>query len=115
MEQVLQMESDVLNYLKFEMTAPTTKCFLRQVFFFMFFKVILIRRYHVTKFHILSYLNRRFVRAAQGVVVHEVSSDHFSYYDICFYLSRSIFLCTQQLNLYCFNHHHRHSQCNWSA
>ncbi|KAG8389765.1 hypothetical protein BUALT_Bualt01G0012600 [Buddleja alternifolia] len=37
-EEVLQMESDVLNYLKFEMTAPTTKCFLR-----------------------------RFVRAAQGV------------------------------------------------
>ncbi|KAK6938376.1 Cyclin, C-terminal domain [Dillenia turbinata] len=35
---VLQMESSVLNYLKFEMTAPTTKCFLR-----------------------------RFVRAAQGV------------------------------------------------
>lgn len=28
--QVLQMESDVLNYLKFEMTAPTTKCFLRR-------------------------------------------------------------------------------------
>ncbi|KAF7816824.1 cyclin-A1-1-like [Senna tora] len=37
-EEVLQMESAVLNYLKFEMTAPTTKCFLR-----------------------------RFVRAAQGV------------------------------------------------
>ncbi|KAF5942297.1 hypothetical protein HYC85_019939 [Camellia sinensis] len=35
---VLQMESAVLNYLKFEMTAPTAKCFLR-----------------------------RFVRAAQGV------------------------------------------------
>ncbi|XP_008219598.1 PREDICTED: cyclin-A1-1-like [Prunus mume] len=29
-EEVLQMESDVLNYLKFEMTAPTTKCFLRR-------------------------------------------------------------------------------------
>lgn len=27
--QVLQMESSVLNYLKFEMTAPTAKCFLR--------------------------------------------------------------------------------------
>ena len=25
------MESSVLNYLKFEMTAPTPKCFLRQV------------------------------------------------------------------------------------
>lgn len=37
-EEVLDMESAVLNYLKFEMTAPTTKCFLR-----------------------------RFVRAAQGV------------------------------------------------
>ncbi|MED6123892.1 hypothetical protein PIB30_053872 [Stylosanthes scabra] len=37
-EEVLQMESAVLNYLKFEMTAPTIKCFLR-----------------------------RFVRAAQGV------------------------------------------------
>ncbi|CAA2991996.1 cyclin-A1-4 isoform X2 [Olea europaea subsp. europaea] len=37
-DEVLQMESAVLNYLKFEMTAPTTKCFLR-----------------------------RFVRAAQGV------------------------------------------------
>ncbi|THG05964.1 hypothetical protein TEA_008371 [Camellia sinensis var. sinensis] len=37
-EEVLQMESAVLNYLKFEMTAPTAKCFLR-----------------------------RFVRAAQGV------------------------------------------------
>ncbi|XAR55550.1 hypothetical protein NMG60_11035651 [Bertholletia excelsa] len=37
-EEVLQMESSVLNYLKFEMTAPTAKCFLR-----------------------------RFVRAAQGV------------------------------------------------
>uniref|UniRef100_A0A5B7B9R0 Putative cyclin-A1-1-like n=1 Tax=Davidia involucrata TaxID=16924 RepID=A0A5B7B9R0_DAVIN len=37
-EEVLQMESAVLNYLKFEMTAPTVKCFLR-----------------------------RFVRAAQGV------------------------------------------------
>ncbi|KAL3736730.1 hypothetical protein ACJRO7_025637 [Eucalyptus globulus] len=28
-EEVLQMESSVLNYLKFEMTAPTVKCFLR--------------------------------------------------------------------------------------
>ncbi|XP_030527160.1 cyclin-A1-1 isoform X1 [Rhodamnia argentea] len=37
-EEVLQMESSVLNYLKFELTAPTVKCFLR-----------------------------RFVRAAQGV------------------------------------------------
>ncbi|KAJ7959165.1 Cyclin [Quillaja saponaria] len=37
-EEVLEMESAVLNYLKFEMTAPTTKCFLR-----------------------------RFVRAAQGI------------------------------------------------
>ncbi|KAK3006588.1 hypothetical protein RJ639_016118 [Escallonia herrerae] len=37
-EEVLQMESAVLNFLKFEMTAPTAKCFLR-----------------------------RFVRAAQGV------------------------------------------------
>ncbi|XP_028757569.1 cyclin-A1-1-like isoform X2 [Neltuma alba] len=37
-EEVLQMESAVLNFLKFEMTAPTIKCFLR-----------------------------RFVRAAQGV------------------------------------------------
>ncbi|GAA0182970.1 kinase activator [Lithospermum erythrorhizon] len=37
-EEILQMETDVLNYLKFEMTAPTTKCFLR-----------------------------RFIRAAQGV------------------------------------------------
>ncbi|CAJ1974262.1 unnamed protein product [Sphenostylis stenocarpa] len=37
-EEVLQMESAVLNFLKFEMTAPTVKCFLR-----------------------------RFVRAAQGV------------------------------------------------
>ncbi|GFY85404.1 similar to CYCLIN A1;2 [Actinidia rufa] len=26
---VLQMESAVLNYLKFEMTAPTARCFLR--------------------------------------------------------------------------------------
>jgi len=30
-DEVLDMESDVLNYLKFEMTAPTTKCFLRLV------------------------------------------------------------------------------------
>ncbi|XP_061352628.1 cyclin-A1-1-like [Gastrolobium bilobum] len=37
-DEVLQMESTVLNFLKFEMTAPTIKCFLR-----------------------------RFVRAAQGV------------------------------------------------
>ncbi|KAK2659447.1 hypothetical protein Ddye_005980 [Dipteronia dyeriana] len=37
-EEVLEMESAVLNYLKFEMTAPTPKCFLR-----------------------------RFVRAAQGI------------------------------------------------
>ncbi|XP_028775071.1 cyclin-A1-1-like [Neltuma alba] len=29
-EEVLQMESAVLNYLRFEMTAPTIKCFLRQ-------------------------------------------------------------------------------------
>ncbi|XP_038725090.1 cyclin-A1-4-like [Tripterygium wilfordii] len=29
-EEVLHMESSVLNYLKFEMTAPTVKCFLRQ-------------------------------------------------------------------------------------
>ncbi|XP_057505460.1 cyclin-A1-1 [Actinidia eriantha] len=29
-EEVLQMESSVLNYMKFEMTAPTTKCFLRR-------------------------------------------------------------------------------------
>ncbi|XP_022991147.1 cyclin-A1-1-like [Cucurbita maxima] len=29
-EEVLQMESSVLNYLKFEMTAPTPKCFLRR-------------------------------------------------------------------------------------
>ncbi|CAK9169241.1 unnamed protein product [Ilex paraguariensis] len=28
--EVLQMESAVLNYLKFEMTAPTAKCFLRR-------------------------------------------------------------------------------------
>ncbi|RDX76337.1 Cyclin-A1-1, partial [Mucuna pruriens] len=28
-EEVLQMESAVLHYLKFEMTAPTVKCFLR--------------------------------------------------------------------------------------
>ncbi|KAL8485674.1 hypothetical protein ACS0TY_027817 [Phlomoides rotata] len=28
-DEVLQMESAVLNYLKFEMTAPTIKCFLR--------------------------------------------------------------------------------------
>lgn len=27
--QVLEMESSILNYLKFEMTAPTAKCFLR--------------------------------------------------------------------------------------
>uniref|UniRef100_A0A6N2M526 B-like cyclin n=1 Tax=Salix viminalis TaxID=40686 RepID=A0A6N2M526_SALVM len=37
-DEVLDMESTVLNYLKFEMTAPTAKCFLR-----------------------------RFVRAAQGI------------------------------------------------
>ncbi|CAN1268650.1 CYCA1-1 [Linum perenne] len=37
-DEVLEMESGVLNYLKFEMTAPTSKCFLR-----------------------------RFVRAAQGI------------------------------------------------
>ncbi|XP_039041646.1 cyclin-A1-1-like [Hibiscus syriacus] len=37
-DEVLEMESSVLNYLKFEMTAPTSKCFLR-----------------------------RFVRAAQGI------------------------------------------------
>ncbi|PIN17061.1 G2/Mitotic-specific cyclin A [Handroanthus impetiginosus] len=30
-EEVLQMESAVLNYLKFEMTAPTAKCFLRRL------------------------------------------------------------------------------------
>ncbi|XP_014620658.1 cyclin-A1-1-like isoform X1 [Glycine max] len=29
-EEVLQMESAVLNYLEFEMTAPTVKCFLRR-------------------------------------------------------------------------------------
>lgn len=29
-EEVLQMESAILNYLKFEMTAPTVKCFLRR-------------------------------------------------------------------------------------
>lgn len=29
-EEVLQMESKVLNFLKFEMTAPTAKCFLRR-------------------------------------------------------------------------------------
>ncbi|KFK38207.1 hypothetical protein AALP_AA3G082800 [Arabis alpina] len=29
-DEVLDMESTVLNYLKFEMTAPTTKCFLEQ-------------------------------------------------------------------------------------
>ncbi|XP_047328203.1 cyclin-A1-4 [Impatiens glandulifera] len=29
-DEVLQMESSVLNYLKFEMTAPTIKCFLRR-------------------------------------------------------------------------------------
>ncbi|XP_058781514.1 cyclin-A1-4-like [Vicia villosa] len=29
-EQVLEMESSVLNFLKFEMTAPTTRCFLRR-------------------------------------------------------------------------------------
>lgn len=43
-DEVLEMESSVLNYLKFEMTAPTPKCFLR-----------------------------RFVRAAQGAT-DEVSS-----------------------------------------
>ncbi|KAJ8450309.1 hypothetical protein Cgig2_004766 [Carnegiea gigantea] len=29
-DEVLEMESAVLNFLKFEMTAPTTKCFLRR-------------------------------------------------------------------------------------
>ncbi|KNA05147.1 hypothetical protein SOVF_193090 [Spinacia oleracea] len=29
-DEVLEMETAVLNYLKFEMTAPTTKCFLRR-------------------------------------------------------------------------------------
>ncbi|CAN6444609.1 unnamed protein product [Victoria cruziana] len=29
-EEVLQMESDVLKYLNFELTTPTTKCFLRR-------------------------------------------------------------------------------------
>ncbi|XP_039003176.1 cyclin-A1-1-like [Hibiscus syriacus] len=29
-DEVLEMESSVLNYLKFEMTAPTAKCFLRR-------------------------------------------------------------------------------------
>ncbi|CAI0395693.1 unnamed protein product [Linum tenue] len=29
-DEVLEMESAVLNYLKFEMTAPTPKCFLRR-------------------------------------------------------------------------------------
>ncbi|KAL7117916.1 hypothetical protein ACP275_03G102300 [Erythranthe tilingii] len=29
-DEVLEMESTVLNYLKFEMTAPTAKCFLRR-------------------------------------------------------------------------------------
>ncbi|PAN16607.1 hypothetical protein PAHAL_3G071100 [Panicum hallii] len=29
-EEVLQMEASVLNYLKFEMTVPTPKCFLRR-------------------------------------------------------------------------------------
>ncbi|KEH35322.1 putative cyclin [Medicago truncatula] len=29
-EQVLEMESSVLNFLKFEMTAPTIRCFLRR-------------------------------------------------------------------------------------
>ncbi|KAL5722560.1 Cyclin-A1-1 [Ranunculus cassubicifolius] len=29
-EEVLEMESAVLNYLKFEMTAPTAKCFIRR-------------------------------------------------------------------------------------
>ncbi|KAF8390867.1 hypothetical protein HHK36_023166 [Tetracentron sinense] len=29
-EEVLQMEAAVLNYMKFEMTAPTSKCFLRR-------------------------------------------------------------------------------------
>ncbi|CAN1240174.1 CYCA1-1 [Linum grandiflorum] len=29
-DEVLDMESSVLNYLKFEMTAPTSKCFLRR-------------------------------------------------------------------------------------
>jgi cyclin A len=28
-DEVLEMEASVLNYLKFEMTAPTAKCFLR--------------------------------------------------------------------------------------
>jgi cyclin A len=28
-DEVLKMEASVLKYLKFEMTAPTTKCFLR--------------------------------------------------------------------------------------
>jgi len=29
-DEVLEMEASVLNYLKFEMTAPTAKCFLRR-------------------------------------------------------------------------------------
>lgn len=28
-DEVLQMEATVLNFLKFELTAPTAKCFLR--------------------------------------------------------------------------------------
>lgn len=29
-DEVLEMESSVLNFLKFEMTAPTVRCFLRR-------------------------------------------------------------------------------------
>lgn len=66
MRQVLEMESSVLNYLKFEMTAATTKCFLRWLLAYNY-------AYHTS--HILIVLvltiidmnSRRFVRAAQGV------------------------------------------------
>lgn len=65
------MESAVLNYLKFEMTAPTAKCFLRYPLICMVARTLL--DWDVNFWYLfIELFYRRFVRAAQGV--NEVSS-----------------------------------------
>ena len=61
------MEASVLNYLKFEMTAATPKCFLR-CFSVLFHLLSKVYDYHTNLTSLTLFLayNRRFARAAQA-------------------------------------------------
>lgn len=65
--QVLEMESSILNYLKFEMTAPTAKCFLRWKNFVIYLIFVTYSLGSVFEIWPNEMACRRFVRAAQGI------------------------------------------------